>query len=147
MGTDQSAPSSIDELVRRYNKAWNDHDLEAILAMQTPDSSFVVHGMHELLKWEGIDECRNAFEYLMKAWPDYSMTSTSLHVDGDSWVCHQNLTGTLALPWQMGGRTYEPTGKTITIEIVDLIRCEGNLVKLKEGWMDGLSIHKQLTES
>jgi uncharacterized protein (TIGR02246 family) len=138
-------PSAIEELVDRYNRAWNDHDLEAILALQTPDSSFVVHGTQELMKWEGIDACRASFEYLMKAWPDYRMEATSLHIDGDSWVCHQNLTGTLVLPWQMGGRTYEPIGRPITFEIVDLIRCEGNLVKLKEGWMDGLAIHNQLT--
>lgn len=137
-------PSSTRELVERYNQAWNDHDLEGILALQTRDSEFRIHGQQDLLKWTGIDECRSCYEYLMRAWPDYKMAVTSLVVAKDLYVCHLNLTGTLVMPWKMGGRTYQPIGKPVTFEIVDIIHCEGNLVKLKESWNDGLALHNQL---
>src|SRR5690606_441049 len=55
MSVTTERPKSLDELVERYNQAWGDHDLEAILALQTPDSEFRVHGAGELMKWEGID--------------------------------------------------------------------------------------------
>jgi hypothetical protein len=147
MSVTTNIPSSIEELVQRYNQAWNDCDLEAILALQTPDSEFRIHGAQELMKWEGIDACREAYDYILKALPDQRMDSHSLVVKENFYVCHHFVTGTFALPWNMAGRVYEPTGETITFEILDIMTCEGNLVKLKDGWVDGLAMHNALTRA
>lgn len=140
-----TVPTSIEELAQRYNQAWGDHDLEAILALQTPDSEFRIHGTQELMSWDGIDACREAYGYLLQALPDQKFESHTLVVKEDFYICHHFVTATFVLPWQMGGRRYEPTGKPIRFEILDTMHCEGNLVKLKDGWVDGLAIHNQLT--
>jgi predicted ester cyclase len=145
MSVTKNVPSSLEELIQRYNGAWNDHDLEEILALQTPDSSFLIHGAQDVMKWEGIDACRECYTYLLQAFPDQKFETTSTVISKDMYVCHHYLTGTLTLPWQMGGRTYQPSDKPIRFELVDIMTCENNLVKVKNGWIDGLAIHKQLT--
>jgi predicted ester cyclase len=145
MSVTTNVPASVEELAERYNTAWGDHDLEAILALQTPDSEFRVHGTQELMSWKGIDACREAYGYLLTALPDQQFESHTLVVKEDFYICHHFVTGTFVLPWQMAGRVYEPTGKPVRFEILDTMHCEGNLVKLKDGWVDGLALHNQLT--
>ena len=94
-----AAPRSTTELAERYKQAWVDEDLEAILALHTPDyTEFVMHGAHGVQKWEGTDACRGAFDYLLRVAPGWSWETTSLVVHGDFYVAHHNLTGTLVLP-------------------------------------------------
>lgn len=145
MSSATTAPSSLDELVERYNKAWNDHDLDGILALHTAEPEFLIHGAQELMKWVGRDECRSCFEYLIDAWPDYHMVAGKPIIRDSVYVCSQMLTGTLVKPWKMAGRTYEPIGKPVTFEIIDVMHCEGNLIAVKDSWLDGLAIHNQLT--
>lgn len=141
-----STPTSTQELAERYKKAWVDEDLEAILALHTPDyTAFVLHGAEGVQRWEGTDACREVFDYLLRLAPDWSWETTSLVVRDDFYVAHHNLIGTLVMPWQMAGRTYQPIGRPISFEIVDIIHCENNLVRIKEGWVDGLAMHNQLS--
>lgn len=147
MSVTTSVPTSIEELAQRYNQAWADHDLEGILSLHTPDTGWRVRGANGLfIDAKGIDACREAFSYVIRAFPDHSFEPTDpLVVKKDYYVCHQRITGTLAIPFEIDGVTYEPTGKPISFDIVDLMECEGNLIKLKGGWIDALAIHKQLT--
>jgi predicted ester cyclase len=138
-------PRSVAELAEVYLQAWSDHDLEGILALHTPDSAFWVHGGDGVMKWDGIDGCRVAFDYLLRLFPDQRFENKSLIVTDDYYIGHTMVTGTLALPWELGNRVYQPNGKTITFEIQDFMHCQGNRIRIKEGWIDGLAIHNQLT--
>jgi ketosteroid isomerase-like protein len=141
----KAAPQNRDELVKRYMKAWGEHDLEGILSLHTSDyTEFIVHGGSGVQKWTGTDAVRDCFDFLLRAWPDQSFETTSLVVSDNLYVGHHNLTGTLVAPWPMGDKTYQPTGTPITFEIVDIMHCEGNLIRSKEGWIDGLAIAAQL---
>lgn len=138
-------PSSVEELAKRYNQAWYDRDMDAILALHTPEFDFVLRGGNGIAKFSGRAACRGAFAMLMRAWPDYKFEGAELIVRKDFYMCHQYITGTLVEPWHMGGQTYQPTGKPTRFLIVDLMHCEGNLIKVKDGWIDGLAIHHSLT--
>lgn len=129
----------------RYVKAWNEHDLEAILSMHTPDSAFWLHGAHGLQKWDGLEGCREAFDFLLRALPDQLIEPYSSVVREDFLVAHSTVTATLALPFPMAGRTYQPTGKVMSFEIVDIWHFRGDRLHIKEGWVDGLALHDQLS--
>jgi ketosteroid isomerase-like protein len=44
MATDaKDSPEALEERIGRYNDAWNDHDLDAIMAMHAPDMVFENH--------------------------------------------------------------------------------------------------------
>src|SRR3977135_1594815 len=48
---DDSA-QSLEEAIGRYNEAWNDHDLDAIMAMHAPDMVFENHTAGESAQGE-----------------------------------------------------------------------------------------------
>jgi SnoaL-like polyketide cyclase len=144
MSSAVGAPSTVQELAERYLQAWQDHDLEAILALQTEDSEFHLHGAGGVKSSVGIDVCRATYDYLLKAWPDQRFEVTGLTVNGNSYVGQSILTATLALPWEMGDKTYYPSGKSVSFEMVDIMQCEGNRIKLKNCWMDGVGLIQQL---
>lgn len=139
-----TAPASIQELAERYLAAWNDHDLEAILGLQTPDSEFHLNGAGGLKSWVGIDACREVYGFLLQAWPDQRFEVVELTVHEHGYIGHSRLTGTLALPWPMGDRTYQPTGKPLSFELVDIMECRDNRVRRKRCWIDGIALREQL---
>lgn len=147
MTTMQTAPRSLHELASRYLEAWNDHDLEAILALHTPDTEFHINGIDGVVSAVGIDACRETFAYLLRAWPDQRFELNRLTVRDDwedFWIVRWQLTGALALPWEMGGRTFEPSAAQVSFAGNDMMYCEGNLIKVKDSWIDGLAIRAQL---
>lgn len=146
MSTSVSASSleAVRQLAERYGQAWNDHDNDAICALQTDDSVFVLHGAGGVKRSIGLEECRSTYEYLLRAWPDQHFDVQELVVRESFYVCESILTGTLAEPWQMGDETFEPTGKQIRFEIVDIMQLENGLIKTKSSWIDGFAIREQL---
>lgn len=146
MATTSKAPASVQELAERYDAAWNDHDLETILALQTPDSKFVLHGFGGPQTWDGLDECRECYEFLLRAVPDQHFASIGLVVKGDTFIGSHELSGTFAEPWKMGDKVYQPTGKKVSFDQVDIITCKDNRVHIKNAWMDGFSLAQQLEQ-
>jgi len=130
-----------------YFQAWVARDLERILARHTPDSDFVLHGADGVQSWKGINAVRQIFDLILRALPDQTFDVQSMVVREDFLVAHSIVTGTLVLPWPMGGRTYEPTFKPIKFEIVDIWHFRGDRIRVKEGWLDALAMHNQLTPS
>ncbi len=128
-----------------YFQAWVARDLERILARHTPDSDFVLHGADGVQVWKGIDAVRQIFDLILRALPDQTFDVQSMVVKEDFLVAHSIVTGTLVLPWPMGGRTYQPIGKSIKFEIVDIWHFRGDRICVKEGWIDALAMHNQLT--
>jgi SnoaL-like domain len=139
-----SLPTSTRELADRYHKAWNDLDLEALVALMAPDVKFILRGGGGSRVWDGIDACRECFGFLLQAWPDTRMERTDLVVGEGYYVANQRFRGTLRLPWEMGETTYEPGDGSIEIEMVDIVHSENNLVKVKQTWIDGFAMAQQL---
>ena len=130
-----------------YFQAWVARDLERILALHTPDSDFVLHGADGVQVWRGIEAVRQIFDLILRSLPDQTFDVQSMVVKEDFLVAHSIVTATLVLPWPMGGRTYLPSGRAIQFEIVDICHFQGDKIRLKEGWLDALAMHNQLTQS
>lgn len=145
MGSPANAPRSIEEMVERYYRGYNDHDVEAVLSCQTDDAEYRLHGAETPKSWVGADACREVYEHHLASWPDQKLELRSLVVSNSLCACHLFVTGTLVGSWEMAGRTYQPTGRAIGFEIVHIMQCEDNLIKIKDGWIDGIAIHNQLS--
>jgi uncharacterized protein (TIGR02246 family) len=140
-------PDSIQELADRYLQAWNDHDLETLVGLHTSDTQFHINGVGGAKSAVGLEACREMFDYLLRAWPDqhFEVQSLTIRDDWDDfWIVHWVCTATLALPWEMGDKTFEPAGQRVSFGGNDMMTCRGNRIASKDSWIDGLAIARQL---
>lgn len=131
------------ELAERYSAAWNDHDLDALMSMHTPDRVFELHqsGVDAAVGHEAV---RQMFDFLIRAWPDQRFETKRLTVREDFYVSKWVLTATLALPWRIGDSVAVPNGEQISVPGVDIMTCENGKIKLKSCWLDVLAMQQQL---
>jgi steroid delta-isomerase-like uncharacterized protein len=131
------------ELAERYSAAWNDHDLDALMSMHTPDTVFELHqsGVDAAVGHEAV---RQMFDFLIRAWPDQRFETKRLTVREDFYVSEWVLTATLALPWRIGDSVAVPNGEQISVPGVDIMTCENGKIKLKSCWLDVLAMQQQL---
>ncbi len=131
------------ELAERYSAAWNDHDLDALMSMHTPDTVFELHqsGVDAAVGHEAV---RQMFDFLIRAWPDQRFETKRLTVREDFYVSEWVLTVTLALPWRIGDSVAVPNGEQISVPGVDIMTCENGKIKLKSCWLDVLAMQQQL---
>jgi predicted ester cyclase len=128
-----------------YFQAWVARDLERILSHHTtPETAFVLHGVAGVQNWQGVDAVRQAFDFLLRAMPDQTFDVRSMVVREDLIVAHSLVTATLVLPFPLAGRTYQPSGRPIRFEIVDIWHFDGDRIRVKEGWVDAMALHNQL---
>ena len=73
------------ELIGRYNEAWNAHDVDAIHSMHHPDVVFHNHTADE--KAEGADAVRAHIARIFENNPDLSFETRRLNVADDFAVC------------------------------------------------------------
>lgn len=102
--TEQHADNSVEtvrELATRYSKAWNDHDIEAIMAMHAPESAFHLH-VHPYPEANTHEAIRAQFEGFFQAMPDMTFETIRLEAREGLFVHEWLLTCTLAEPFQIG---------------------------------------------
>src|SRR4051812_6488628 len=84
----------LEAMIERYNRAWNDHDVEAIMAMHAPDFVFENHTRGERV--EG-DVARAHIEGIFRNTPDLTFRGRRLYVrDGlvvNEWTASATLGG------------------------------------------------------
>src|SRR5207244_8649934 len=78
------APASDEDVLRemidRDNRAWNEHDVDAIIAMHAPDMVFENHTAGE--RAEG-SQVREHIARIFAAWPDIAFATRRLYVRED----------------------------------------------------------------
>lgn len=138
-GVDSAA--SLEGAIERYNAAWNDHDLDAIVAMHAPGMVFANHTAGESAEGEGV---RAHIASIFETWPDIEFSTRRLYVrDGlvvQEWLAratHVNL-------MRRGDLVAEPTGRRVEWIGMDVIPFEDGLVKRKDVYSDSVSILRQL---
>ena len=104
MGEDSA--QSLEEAIARYNDAWNDHDLDAIMSMHAPDMVFENHTAGESA--QGPDEVREHIGSIFESWPDLHFETRRLYVrDG---VVTQEWTATAPpTPTRCAAATWSPS--------------------------------------
>jgi uncharacterized protein (TIGR02246 family) len=84
--------SDLAKIVERYNRAWNDQDLEAIASAHAPDVVFQNHTAGERV--EGAEAVREHIAGIFSRWPDMRFSGRSLYVGEGFVVCEWTATAT-----------------------------------------------------
>jgi steroid delta-isomerase-like uncharacterized protein len=140
MATADSAVE-LEQAIERYNEAWNDHDLDAIMSMHAPDMVFENHTAGESAQGP---EAREHIGSIFETWPDIRFETRRLYVrDG---VVTQEWTATATHQNEMtrGDLVAEPTGKRVEWRGIDVIPFEDGLIKRKDVYSDSVSILRQV---
>jgi steroid delta-isomerase-like uncharacterized protein len=133
--------ASLEDTIARYNEAWNDHDLDAIMSMHAPDMVFENHTAGESAQG---DEVRAHISAIFDSWPDIHFETRRLYVrDG---VVTQEWTASATHSHEMrrGELVAAPTGNRVEWRGVDVIPFEGGLVQRKDVYSDSVSILRQV---
>ncbi len=130
-------------LAERYSQAWNDHDLDAILAMHAPVSAFHLH-VEPYPEADSHHAIRQQFGAFFAIMPDLRFETIRLEVRPGLFTHEWYLSATLAEPWLIGARTAAPSGKPVRFRGVDVISCEDGLVRRKDCYLDGVGLELQL---
>jgi steroid delta-isomerase-like uncharacterized protein len=107
----------LEAFIERYNRAWNDHDVDAIVAMHAP--GMVFHNWTAGEKVEG-DAVRGHLEHIFRNWPDLSFSGRRLYAREGLVVSEWTATATHA-----DGRRLEWDG-------VDVFPFENGLIARKD---------------
>ena len=141
MAVAADSPAALEGAIERYNRAWNEHDLDAIMAMHAPDMVFENHTAGERAEGE---EVRAHIGAIFDGWPDIAFEGRTLYVREGLVVQEWTATATHAKQARRGDLVIEPTGRTITWKGMDIIPFENGLVKRKDVYSDSVSVLRQL---
>jgi steroid delta-isomerase-like uncharacterized protein len=137
----KDSPEALEQAIERYNRAWNDHDLDAIMAMHAPDMVFENHTAGESAQGEAVREHIGA---IFESWPDIHFEGRRTYVRDGLVVQEWTATATHANTMRRGDLVAEPTGRRIEWKGLDVIPFEGGLIKRKTVYSDSVSILRQL---
>jgi steroid delta-isomerase-like uncharacterized protein len=137
----KDSPEALAETIERYNDAWNEHDLDAIMAMHAPDMVFDNHTAGESAAGE---EARGHIGSIFETWPDIAFTTRRLYVREGLVVQEWTASATHANTMRRGDLVAEPTGKRVEWDGLDVIPFENGLVKRKDVYSDSVSILRQV---
>ena len=139
MGDDSA--QRLEETIARYNQAWNDHDLDAIISMHAPDMVFENHTAGESAEGEAV---REHIGSIFETWPDIRFEGRRTYCRDGLVVQEWTATATHANEMRRGDLVAEATGKTISWDGVDVIPFEDGKVKRKDVYSDSVSILRQV---
>jgi steroid delta-isomerase-like uncharacterized protein len=132
----------LQEFIDRYNAAWNDHDVEAIVSMHTDDSVFENHTTGDVNI--GKDAIRSAITGIFGVFPDLSFEARSQYLRDDLVVQEWTARGTHEGAMNRSGMTIEPTGRTVEYRGMDIIPIRDGLVARKDVYSDAVTLLRQL---
>jgi ketosteroid isomerase-like protein len=112
-------------VVARFNEAFNRHDVDAVMALMTPDAVFEGTAPPDGDRYAGALAVRGAWEAFFAASPDASFSTEELIASGDRvivrWIYHWDGT--------QGGAGH--------VRGVDLFRVRDNLIAEKLAYVKG----------
>ena len=118
------------ELIDRYNEAWNRQDVDAIVAMHTPDIVFHNHTAGERVEGEAV---RDHIAGIFRNWPGMTFSSRSLYVRD----------GLVVQEWTAAG-THAETGRSATWDGMDILPTRDGKFARKDVYSDSVSVMRQL---
>jgi steroid delta-isomerase-like uncharacterized protein len=139
--SEKDSPEALERAIERYNQAWNDHDLDAIMEMHAPDMVFENHTAGESARGE---EVRGHIASIFESWPDIAFEGRRTYVRDGLVVQEWTATATHSNTMRRGDLVAEPTGRRIEWKGLDVIPFEDGLIKRKTVYSDSVSILRQL---
>jgi steroid delta-isomerase-like uncharacterized protein len=132
----------LQEFIERYNDAWNDHDVEAIVDMHTTDSVFENHTTGDVNV--GREAIGSAIRGIFTVFPDLRFETRRAYIRDNLVVQEWTARGTHLGKMNRAGLEVEPTGKTVEYRGLDVIPIEDGLVARKDVYSDGVTLLRQL---
>ena len=132
----------LQEFIDRYNAAWNDHDVEAIVSMHTDDSVFENHVTGD--RYEGPREIAQAVERIFAVFPDLAFETRRQYLREDLVVQEWTARGTQLGPMTRAGIELEPTGRSVEYRGMDIIPIRDGRVARKDVYSDSITLLRQL---
>jgi steroid delta-isomerase-like uncharacterized protein len=126
-------PDSADALqglIDRYNDAWNRQDVDAIVAMHTPDMVFHNHTAGEVVEGEAV---REHIAGIFRNWPGMTFSGRSLYVRD----------GLVVQEWTATG-THAESGRSATWDGMDILPTRDGKFARKDVYSDSVSVMRQL---
>ena len=139
--TNKDSAAELRATIERYNRAWNAHDVDAIMAMHAPDMVFENHTAGESAEGEAV---RDHIAAIFTTWPDIAFATRRRYVRHGLVVQEWTATATHANRMTRGDLVAEPTGKTVTWDGLDVIPFADGLIKRKDVYSDSVSILRQV---
>ena len=134
--------AELQELVDRYNAAWNAHDVETIVAMHTEDSVFENHVTGD--RYEGREQIGRAIAGIFAVFPDLAFETRRQYLCEDLVVQEWTARGTHLGPMTRAGIEVAPTGRSVEYRGMDIIPIRDGLVARKDVYSDSITLLRQL---
>jgi steroid delta-isomerase-like uncharacterized protein len=134
--------AELQEFIDRYNAAWNEHNVAAIVSMHTEDSVFENHTTADVNI--GKEAIAKAITGIFGVFPDLSFEARSQYLRHDLVVQEWTARGTHEGPMSRSGMTIEPTGRAVEYRGMDIIPIRDGLVARKDVYSDGVTLLRQL---
>jgi steroid delta-isomerase-like uncharacterized protein len=132
----------LQDFIDRYNAAWNDHDVDAIVSMHTEDSVFENHVTGDVNV--GREQIGRAISSIFAVFPDLAFETRRAYIRDDLVVQEWTASGTHEGPMTRSGITIEPTGKKVDYKGMDVIPIQDGLVARKDVYSDSITLLRQL---
>jgi steroid delta-isomerase-like uncharacterized protein len=133
---------ALRDFIDRYNEAWNDHDVDAILELHTDDSVFENHTTGDVNV--GKEAIGAAIRGIFTVFPDLTFETRRAYIRDNLVVQEWTARGTHLGKMSRAGLEVEPTGKTVEYRGMDVIPIQGGLVARKDVYSDGVTLLRQL---
>jgi steroid delta-isomerase-like uncharacterized protein len=132
----------LQDFIDRYNAAWNDNDVDAIVSMHTEDSVFENHVTGDVNV--GREQIGRAISSIFAVFPDLAFETRRAYIRDDLVVQEWTARGTHEGPMTRSGITVEPTGKKVDYKGMDVIPIQDGLVARKDVYSDSITLLRQL---
>jgi steroid delta-isomerase-like uncharacterized protein len=132
----------LQDFIDRYNAAWNDHDVDAIVSMHTEDSVFENHVTGDVNV--GREQIGGAISSIFAVFPDLAFETRRAYIRDNLVVQEWTARGTHEGPMTRSGITVEPTGKKVDYKGMDVIPIQDGLVARKDVYSDSITLLRQL---
>jgi ketosteroid isomerase-like protein len=112
------------EFLKRFGEAWNRHDVEAVMAHMTDDSTFAPSVGADLIAGgcQGREAVTAAVRAFMETWPDGHFESLGEFVAGNRGVSEWIFSGT------------KPDGSRLRTRGCDVLTFENGKIKVKDAY-------------
>jgi steroid delta-isomerase-like uncharacterized protein len=134
--------AELQELIDRYNAAWNNHDVDTIVELHTENSVFENHTTGDVNV--GKDAIGDAIRGIFTVFPDLSFETRRQYIRDDLVVQEWTARGTHLGKMMRAGLEVEPTGKQVEYRGIDVIPIESGKVARKDVYSDGVTLLRQL---
>lgn len=130
------------DLARQLYEAWNNRDFDFSPEHSTPDATITMVGSGQV--FHGAEGGRQFGEGWAQAFPDGRVTVDNVISQGDSVVVEYTgrgtHTGTLSTP----AGDIPATGRSVTLQFLDVLEFDGDLVHAQRTYFDTGSMMAQL---